>query len=180
MGREIFRLFSLIAFVAMTIAGADAADKLVPLGTDTLVIPSGSVATYRSFDRDNITAHFTGRFTLTGTWYYGIDEDSGDWTAYMIVNEATRKTLPYWKNRPGNGHIDIDNEADFVRAVVPSAAIERLKKAKKGTLSGKISIVAENYQASVVCDGPYYYVHFVSVATMNVAALDRTEAEFGC
>ena len=101
-------------------------------------------------------------------------------TSTLVLDPASRGLLPYWKNRPGNGTIRILNEADFVRAVIPRAMIDGLRKKKTGSMTGHVSIVAEDYKAAVVCDAPDYSIRFVGIAGTTVAALNRAPAEFGC
>lgn len=99
---------------------------------------------------------------------------------YLVLDPASRGLLPYWKNRPGDGSISILNVADFVRAAVPPPMLEKLKAKKTGSLSGHISIVADNYQATIVCDAPDYSVRFVGLAGTAVAALNSAPAGIGC
>ena len=139
-----------------------------------------STLKFKSFDKEEITASFAGRVTLSGTYHYGMNETANDWSVTLALDPASRALLPYWRNRPGDGTIWIDNEADFVRAVIPRAMIDALAKKKSGSITGHVSIVAEDYKAAIVCDAPDYSVRFVGIATTSVAALNKEPAEFGC
>lgn len=178
MGRTF--LLGIIAAFALMQAAVAGAPKQIPFDVDTIVIPASSPLTFKSFDREEITAHFTGRVVLSGTYHYGMNEQADDWSVTLVLDPASRGLLPYWKNRPGDGTIWIDNEADFVRAVIPQATIDALRKRKSGSIAGHVSIVAESYKAAVVCDAPDYSVRFVSLASTAVAALNRDPAQFGC
>lgn len=174
--------FGIVAALALFSAAvtAQSAPKAIPLDVDTILIPADSPLKFKSFDKEAITASFAGRVVLSGTYHYGMNETANDWSVTLMLDPASRALLPYWRNRPGDGTIWIDNEADFVRAVIPHAMIDALRKKKSGSITGHVSIVAEDYKAAVVCDAPDYSVRFVSIATTSVAALNKDPAEFGC
>ena len=178
MGRKI--LLSIIAALALVQAAAAGSPKQIPFDIDTIIVPADSTLKFKSFDRQEITAHFTGRVVLSGTYHYGMNETADDWSATLVLDPASRGLLPYWKNRPGDGTIWIDNEADFVRAVIPRAMVDALRKKKSGSITGHVSIVAEDYKAAVVCDAPDYSIRFVGIAATSVAALNKEPAEFAC
>jgi hypothetical protein len=173
MGRRFF--FGFLTMLALCgVVAAGPAPQLMPLGVDTLVIPAASPLKFKSFDKGEITASFAGRLVLSGTYHYGTD-------LYLELDPQSRALLPYWKNRPGDGTVSINNEADFVRAVIPAATIKRFHAANdQGSVTGHVSIVADTYQAMIVCDAPDYSVRFVSLATTNVAALSGDPAQHGC
>jgi hypothetical protein len=178
MGRKI--LLGIIAALAFVQIAAAAAPKQIPFDIDTIIVPADSTLKFKSFDKEEITAHFAGRVVLSGTYHYGMNEQADDWSVTLMLDPASRGLLPYWRNRPGDGTIWIDNEADFVRAVIPRAMIDALRKKKSGSITGHVSIIADDYKAAVVCDGPDYSVRFVGLATTSVAALNKEPAEFGC
>src|SRR5215472_2179521 len=180
MGRRfLLGLLAMLALCGATAAGPPP-PRLMPLDVDTLVMPAGGPLKFKTFDKSEITAHFAGRVTLAGTYRYGYNETADDWSVTLMLDAASRRLLPYWKNRPGDGTLWIDNEADFVRAVIPRATIDKLRAKKSGSISGHVAIVAEDYKAAIVCDAPDYSVRFISLATMNVAQLSPAPAEFGC
>ena len=174
-----FGLVAALALFGAAIAG-QAAPKIIPFAVDTIIVPADSPLQFKSFNKDEITASFTGRVTLSGTYHFGIDDTAGGSNLYLVLDPASRGLLPYWKNRPGNGSITIDNEADFVRAVISQPMLEKLRTRKTGSLTGRVSIIAENYQAMIVCDAPDYSVRFVGVAAKAVAALNASPAGIGC
>jgi hypothetical protein len=176
----ILGIVAALALVGAAIAGQPAAPTRIPLAVDTIIVPAGSPLKFKAFDKDEITATFSGRVTLSGTYHYGIDDTAGGSNLYLVLDPASRGLLPYWKNRPGNGSISIINEADFVHAVISPSMLEKLRAKKGGSLTGHISIVAENYQAAVVCDAPDYSVRFVGVAATSVVALNAEPAGIGC
>jgi hypothetical protein len=174
-----FGIVAALALVGAAIAG-QAAPKVIAFPVDSIVIPADSPLKFKSFNKDEITASFAGRVTLSGTYHYGVDETAGGSNLYLVLDPASRGLLPYWKNRPGNGSITIENEMDFVRAVIPQPMLEKLRARKTGSLIGRVSIVAENYQAAIVCDAPDYSIRFVGVAGTVVAALNPAPAGIGC
>jgi hypothetical protein len=178
MGRKY--LLGILAASALLSVSAVAGPKQIPLDVDTLIVPTDGLLKYKSFDKEEITAHFIGRVTLSGTYHYGMNEQADDWSVTLVLDPSSRALLPYWKNRPGDGTVWIDNEADFVRAVIPRTTIDALRKKKSGSITGHVSIVAEDYKAAIVCDAPEYSVRFVSLASTAMAALNTAPAEFGC
>jgi hypothetical protein len=178
MGRKI--LLGLIAALAFVQIAAAAPPKQIPLDIDTIIVPAESTLKFKSFDKEEITASFAGRVVLSGTYHYGMNETADDWSVTLVLDPASRGLLPYWRNRPGDGTIWIDNEADFVRAIIPRAMIDALRKKKTGSITGHVSIVADDYKAAVVCDAPDYSIRFVGIAATSVAALNKEPAEFGC
>jgi hypothetical protein len=178
MGRKI--LLGLIAALAFVQIAAAAPPKQIPLDIDTIIVPADSTLKFKSFDKEEITASFAGRVVLSGTYHYGMNETADDWSVTLVLDPASRSLLPYWRNRPGDGTLWIDNEADFVRAVIPHAMIDALRKKKTGSITGHVSIVADDYKAAVVCDAPDYSIRFVGIAATSVAALNKEPAEFGC
>jgi len=174
--------FGIVAAVALFSAAvtAQSAPKAIPFDVDTIIMPAASPLKFKSFDKEAITARFAGRAVLSGTYHYGMNETADDWSVTLVLDPASRALLPYWRNRPGDGTIWIDNEADFVRAVIPHAMIDALRKKKSGSITGHVSIVADDYKAAIVCDAPDYSVHFVGIATTSVAGLNEEPAEFGC
>lgn len=178
MGRKI--LLGIIAALAAVQIDAAPAPKQIPFDVDTIIMPADSPLKFKSFDKEEITVHFAGRVVLSGTYHYGMNETADDWSVTLVLDPASRGLLPYWKNRPGDGTLWIDNEADFVRAVIPHAMIDALTKKKSGSITGHVSIVAEDYKAMIVCDAPDYSIRFIGLATTSVAALNKEPAEFGC
>jgi hypothetical protein len=178
MGRKI--ILGIIAALALVHIAAAAPPKQIPLDIDTIIVPGDSTLKFKSYGKEEITARFAGRVVLSGTYHYGMNETADDWSVTLMLDPASRELLPYWRNRPGDGTIWIDNEADFVRAVIPHAMIDALRKKKSGSITGHVSIVADDYKAAVVCDAPDYSVHFIGIANTSVAALNKEPAEFGC
>ncbi len=174
--------FGIVAGLALfgAAAASHSAPKQIPLDIDTIIVPADSTLKFKSFDKQEITASFAGRVVLSGTYHYGMNEMANDWSVTLMLDPATRGLLPYWRNRPGDGTIWIDNEADFVRAVIPRATIDALRKKKSGSIIGHVSIVAEDFKAAVVFDGQDYSIRFVGIAGTSVAALNKEPAEFGC
>ena len=118
-----FGILAALALFGAALAG-EAAPKIIPFAVDTIIVPADSPLRFKSFNKDEITASFTGRVTLSGTYHYEIDDTAGGSNLYLVLDPASRGLLPYWKSRPGNGSITIDNEADFVRAVIPQPMLE--------------------------------------------------------
>ena len=171
--RFLLAIIATLSFCGAVAAGGPA-PKLMPFDVDTLVIPAQSPVKFMSFDKGEVTASFAGRVTLSGTYHYGDD-------TYLVLDRGARALLPYWKDRPGDGTVMINNAGDFAKAAIPATAMAKYHAGKgQGSITGRVSIVADGYTAMIVCDAPNYSVHFVSLATTKVAALNRDPAEHGC
>jgi hypothetical protein len=82
---------------------------------------------------------------------------------YFIPDKAMALRLPYWAQRHHVHEIRFTNESAFVSAVIPQKELESLRQRKSFSVTGRASIVVEQYQASVECDYPTYAVSFVSL-----------------
>lgn len=149
----------------------------VPPDSEGIVIPSGSPLTLASFPRDgSATAKFSGRFELSGTYELeGYGED-----AFLTIwpDRASLDKLPYWNDRGGPERIYVSNAWAFAEAVVARDDLQKLKAETSPSISGRVTIVADQYETSIECDVAHFSARFVSlVNTLQVAAAPGSEGE---
>jgi len=167
----------LAALLAVQSAGGAATHVALPSIQESIIIPGGSPLTFKSFDKDAITAHFAGQIQLSGTYYYGnlvYQDASNDKAAYFRPDAASMARLPYFKEHGRPDDIFLSNPAAFERAVVPSGTKMR-KSAPYAT--GHITIIVDQFEASIECDAPNFSARFVSIVTpapVRMAAMPDT------
>lgn len=151
----------------------------LPSIQESIVIPDGSSLAFRSFDKDNIAVHFSGRIELSGIYFYGdnvFDSPDNGKAVYFKPDRASMARLPYFIQRGRPDDIFLSNPAAFARAVVPHGMTMR-KAAPYAT--GHITIIVDRFEASIECDAPNYTARFVSVvkpAPVRFAAIP----DIGC
>lgn len=133
-------------------------------------------------------AKFRGRFVMSGTYHYGFlshnpqaDSEYNVPELYFLPDAKLATRLPYWKQRKRVHEIRFRNPDAFANAIIPTDELEKLRRRKIFSVSGRASIVVDDYQASVECDYPTYSVSFVSVdhSESALASLSFVE-EYGC
>jgi hypothetical protein len=133
----------------------------LPDKADTVVVPDGTGLRFRKFDDTN-QAIFTGRLTLTGTYYYGpsaIDDGTNSLMLYFRPDKASAARIPYLKIRGRPDDMVLTNDAAFARAALSR---EGLARVKKSYATGTITVTIDTISAGVVCDGPSWTARFVS------------------
>jgi len=155
--------------------GDDPADP----DSEAIVVPAASPIRLASFPRDHESnAAFRGRFTLTGSYELN---GSGE-NAYITLwpDEKSRAALPFWRVRGGPNTIYLSNGWAFALAVVPKAELHKLKADTDFVVRGHVTIIADDYRASIDCDLASFSARFVSVveAPVRIAAIPQSEG--GC
>jgi hypothetical protein len=150
-----------------------------PADSEAIVIPAGSSMRLASFERESeINAAFQGRFTLSGAYEIGgYGEDS---IATIRPDKKSRDALPYWRDRGGPHEIYLTNAWAFAVAVAPGAQLQKLKAGKVDLVRGRVTIVADDYQASIECDTAGFSARFVSVVRRPVQIAAIPQREEGC
>jgi len=166
-------------------APACAAEQKIALadGADTLIIPANSPVRYQSTGK-NDDIHFVGRFILTGEFHYGCASDCDDKQPsfeFVIAPDADLKArLPHWSQRTGDLRISIDASRRLVPAIIPRRRLALVRAGKLDAVSGRVSILVENYTADIECDAPQYSVRFVALVKPVQVATASNSGEFGC
>lgn len=124
------------------------------------------------------TAKFTGQVEISGT--YEIEFYDEGISASLWPDERSRKLLPYWDSRGEPEQLYISNSDAFAKAVLSTEELAKLKSGRLPLIRGQATIVADEYEASLVdCDGTSYEARFVTVVKNVELAGDPGEAG-GC
>jgi hypothetical protein len=143
---------------AQTIATAD--------GADALIVPATSPVRYRSTGSfDDI--HFAGRFVLTGVFHYGCevdcDQPDREFSLYIVPDADQQARLPHWSRRSGKLYVRFDHAERFARAMDRLQETRLLRAGKLDEITGRVSIIVEDFTAEIECDGPSYWATFVAI-----------------
>ncbi|HWG10732.1 MAG TPA: hypothetical protein VN693_04445 [Rhodanobacteraceae bacterium] len=176
-----------ISFVLITSSSSAAMTQSIQVGGKDGVeylVPAGSPVKYVSKNDGELQANFHGRFTISGTYYYGTyyagsmtEATDDDLDLDFIPDKKFAVTLPYWRDRGQVHEIEFRNKDAFINAAIPSSVVRDLKSRKIVSAHGKVSVVIEDYQASVECDAPAYSVTFVSVVHPPTLVLNHNSIE---
>jgi hypothetical protein len=150
---------STIALVALLRSGLALAQDAEYL------VPKGSPVRYLKTDEHDV-AHFLGRFQVTGRYYYGYIPDNPDAPEpdlYLVPDPKPRALLPYRKDRGPVSEIIFENPEEVIRKVLPQEVVQLVRANKRRSVSGEVTLIVSNYQATVECDHAYYRVRFISV-----------------
>lgn len=168
------RLRCVVLLIVLQTATASLAGEaealLVPMSAEvSYAVPSDSPVQYLGPGSSSTGARFLGRFTLEGSYRYGYvirdashQETLRELELAFLPDEAMRKRLPYWQQRGAVREIHFRNPGDFVDAVIPRELIQQLRERNRYSVSGRVTIRVQAFEASVECDAPRYLVDFLS------------------
>jgi hypothetical protein len=152
---------------------------LKPPDEEAIVIPASSPLKLASFPRDfESNASFTGEVTLSAAYEAGGYGDGAFVTLWP--DKKSRSALPYWRLRGGPQELELTNDWDFIKAVVPRDKLALLKSGKLETVRGHVTIVADQYETSIECDVANFSVRFVAVVSKPVQIAALPESQEGC
>jgi hypothetical protein len=176
-----------LAFLALPATGADITRIPYPgyrgETVDHVIVPAGSPVRFSKMDRED-GAHFTGQFSLSGTYYYG-DGEFNDGPTFMgvatiVPDRDIVARLPHLAERKNSKFvIYIGNPESFADTVISKSVLARVRRKNGGSASGHIAIKVDRYRVEISCDGASYWARFRSVVT-PVTARVVTSPSFGC
>ena len=145
--------------------------------SSAIVIPAASPLVIASIGRDReANVAFSGRVTLSGDYELDVSED--EYYLRMWPDKKSRAALPYWRDRGAAEEIYISNGQAFAEAVLSKARLEKLKAEKDPTVRGRVTIIADDYNASIECDAANFSARFVALEkVVRIAAKPRSEQE---
>ena len=185
--------FGRLAMLAVCVSLVGAAP---PLGTPTeipwpsgsdeaLIVPAASPVRFVRFDESRV-AHFQGQFVLTGTFIYGCDIEcespvSKDEVHGSIVPDPdTAARLPHWKNRSDDMRISLTGDDRLAAQVISPSEQAAVLAGKVDNIRKHVSIVVDDFNATIECDSASYGANFVSLATPAKVAVARLDGDYGC
>lgn len=176
---------ALLAATAAAAVHAAPAARAIALadGVDTLIVPATAPLRYRSTGAFDVIS-FSGRFVLTGVFHYGCeydcDEPDREFSLYIVPDTAQQSRLPHWSKRSGKVRVYIIGDEPLIRAAISRRPeMAQLRAGRLDEITGRMSIIVDNYTASIECDAPSYVATFVALAKpLQVAALPADD--HGC
>lgn len=171
-------LFVLLNSTGLCQVPSNADKKMGQDKSQNYIFPQGSPISYSGHgDRGPDDTIFSGRFTLTGTYFLGyselaeseapeaIIEKRDDIDLYVVPDQTSRKMLPHYigSGNAGVDKITIDNKVEFLQKVVTNAMLKKLHDKKIKSVSGHIEFVATGFKSIVECGVAYYSLNFVSL-----------------
>ena len=165
--RYAFAILAAMSALGAAAAGHAAKPQVYLLYADyadgeALVVPASSPVRLTSFTREGeVTAKFSGRFTLTGRYEaqgYGEDVFVSFWP-----DRASAQQLPAWRERGPVDVLYLDQGWAFVQAVATPLELEKLRADENFKLRGRASIVADDYWTGIECDASHFGARFVSL-----------------
>jgi hypothetical protein len=130
-------------------------------------VPAAGPFQFAKLEPDFLGASFTGRVTLSGTYYYGqLADYPGDDTVglYFMPDAGDAKRLPHWVQDSVVKEIVLQNSDAFIRAVIPAKIARAVKRGRRASAQGRVTIVAEGFEAVVSCGSSIYVTRFHSIA----------------
>ena len=182
--RTFVAIFAAVACMSAPALGQSTAPQVVLLHPDAddeeaIVIPVGSALRLASFPRDwASTAAFSGQFTLSGT--FELSGHGDDALVTVWPESKSLAALPYWRVRGGPREIYISNAWAFAQAVVAKDELQKLEAEELPSVRGHVTIIADDYQASIECDAANFSARFVSVVKPDVEMAASAATEEGC
>jgi hypothetical protein len=150
---------------------------------DTIHVPPRSPVLFAGWLKGAApTAQFSGRFLLSGTYYYGAaaKKDVRDFVGQARIVPDPNVQLPQFSQRSAQRVIEIDNPESFAQAVIPASVLQTLRRKGGGFASGHVSVRVDGLNLGIACDRPSYGTHFLSLYTPAGAFIENAAPQTGC
>ena len=184
------RLLTRIAVVplAALIVSAAPAPQEIPLDNygEALVIPAASPVRLLRFNKQHAAASFRGRFVLTGMFVYGCDIEcelplaKDDVHGSIIPDPDAAARLPHWKIRNNDMRIYLHGWDRLAAQVVTPDERAAIFAGKVDSIRKHVSIVVDDFNASIECDSASYDARFISLAKPPTVAMAMLAGDYGC
>ncbi len=148
------------------------------------MIPSNSPVKFREWHEYGF-AQFDGRFVLTGEFALNMTDNcegaGEDCLALDIKPDlAIASRLPHWKDDAGEIWIGITGEKQLVQTIASPRQRAALVAGKIPHVTGRVSIVVDDFSAGGDCDSHWYTARFVKLAQPPKLALTDASGAVGC
>jgi len=148
-----------------------------------LIVPDTSPVRFQGWREHGSTAHFGGRFVLSGTFILqcsGLCNEDDNVELYIVPDRALLARLPHWKLHKNDMMIAVMRPSQVAKKITTSIQRTRLASGKLPDIRGRISIVAEDFTTQMICDSADYYVRFIAVSKPAKIVPVRFSGNYGC
>lgn len=174
--------------LAALIVSAAPAPQYIPLDNygEALVIPDGSPTRLVRFNKQQAEARFHGRFVLTGMFVYGCDIEcdpplvKNDVHGSIIPDPDVASRLPHWKIRNNDIRILLTGDDRLAAQVLTADERAALLAGKVDSVRKHVSIVVDDFSASIECDSASYTARFISLTKPPKTASAKLDGDYGC
>jgi hypothetical protein len=174
--------------LAALIVGAAPSPRHIPLDDygEALVIPADSPVRLLHFNKQRAAASFRGRFVLTGIFVYGCDIEcepplaKDDVHGSIIPDLGAAARLPHWKIRNNDMRIYLYGADRLAAQVVTPGERAAIFAGKVDSIRKQVSIVVDDFKASIECDSASYDARFISLAKPVKVASAKLGGDYGC
>ncbi len=155
------------------------------LGEEALVIPATSPVHFERYGKD-YEARFSGRFVVTGTFFYGCEMECDpplqrdQVFAAIVPDPAVAATLPHWKIRNNDIRIFFINDEQLVNQIVTRPERAALLAGRIPDVRRHVAIIVDDFRAAIDCDSAYYSAHFVAMAKPVEETRAKLNGDYGC
>lgn len=189
--------FRVLSIALVTVASLETAHADVPRSNPKVqlitnpttqmvfAVPKRGPLKLRKLDMDG--AHFAGRIMLSGTYVYGRNSSyvSDGFTTkpdlHFIPDPASRALLPYLNEYGPVRGVYFSNGRSFLKTVLSPSTIAKLDALKIKSVTGKLTIVVDRFEATAVCDSPVYTVRFLRIVQPHeMVASNKLAQPIGC
>lgn len=174
--------------LAALIISAAPAPKYIALDSygEALVIPADSPVRLLRFNKQHAAASFRGRFVLTGMFVYGCDIEcepplaKGDVHGSIIPDPDAAARLPHWKIRNNDIRIYLHGWDRLAARVISPDERAAVFAGKADSIRKHVSIIVDDFNASIECDSASYDARFISLAKPAKVTTAMLAGDYGC
>jgi hypothetical protein len=173
------------ALTAAAPAGTPTEIPWAPGEDEALIVPAASPVHFIRYDEGHV-AHFRGRFVLTGTFIYGCDIEcdpplaKDEVNGSIIPDRDVAARLPHWKVHSNDIRIFLDGGDRLAAQVVTPGERAAIYAGKVDNIRKHVSIIVDDFNATLECDSATYGARFVSLATPPKIAMTKLDGDYGC
>jgi hypothetical protein len=123
---------------------------------------------------------------MTGTFVFSCSIECEPplekWQVYgeLLPDPEIARRLPHWKIRNGDMRIYINRGDRLARQIVGREDLKSIRSGKLDEARRHVSIVVDDYQAGIECDGATYSARFISIAKPVDSRRARSDDPEGC
>lgn len=186
-----FRRLAIIPFVTLMLGAAPTHQVIRPPNSTNppnftdwaIIVPSDSLVKFRAWHEYGY-AQFNGRFVLSGEFALRMTENcDGVGEACLVIDvkpdSAIAARLPHWNNQ-GDMSIGLKDDKQLIQSLSDRPQRAALVTGKIPHLTGRLSIVVDEFSAGGDCESAWYAARFVEIAKPPRLARTGFTGDVGC